>query len=311
MPKSSSLEDQLAALNALRAAPLTVEAGEQLRRALAHKNSHLIAAAAEIVGEHELLDLEPDLVQTFTTLLSQPAKSDPGCCAKHALADALYRLEAAAEAVFLPGVRHVQMEPTWGGQADTAAALRGVCALGLVRMHHPRALLELARLLADPESDARIAAVRALGYAGDPASAPLLCFKALIGDERPEVIYECFLALLKLDAATALPFVADFLRRGDPALAESAALALGESRQAGAFPLLCAAWENTFDADLRRTLLLAIATLRTEPAIAYLLTIVRAEARVHADAALDALTMYQSDPAIWRRVTQARALARR
>ncbi|HNT75709.1 MAG TPA: hypothetical protein PKH77_11900 [Anaerolineae bacterium] len=309
MPKATSLETQLAALNALRAAPLTVEAGEQLRRALANKNSHITAAAAEIVGENELLDLEPDLVQAFTALLGQPAKADPGCRAKRALADALYRLDSAAESVFLPGVRHVQMEPTWGGQADTAAALRGACALGLVRMHHPHALLELARLLADPESDARIAAVRALGYAGDPACAPLLRFKSLIGDERPEVVYECFLALLKLDAA-ALPFVADFLKTGDPALTESAALALGESRQEAALAILCAAWENTFEAELRRTLLLAIATLRTEAAIGYLLDIVREEARVHAEAALDALKMYQSDPAIWRRVTQARALAK-
>ncbi|MBN2002337.1 MAG: HEAT repeat domain-containing protein [Anaerolineae bacterium] len=307
MPKSNNLESQLAALNALRAAPVTNAARDALRKALAGKNSHVVAAAAEIVAENELSELEADLVKAFGGLLRQSAKADPGCRAKHALADALYHLESAAEDVFLPGARHVQMEPVWGGQADTAAALRGVCGLGLVRMRHRHALIVVADLLADPEPDARIAAARALGYSGDLAAAPLLRFKARSGDERPEVIYECFLALLKLDAETALPFVADFLRCDDPALAESAALALGESRLDGALDVLSAAWEDTFDADRRRILLLAIATLRTEAAIDYLLEIVRGDARSHAAAALEALRMYQSDPAIWRRVTQARA----
>ncbi len=307
MPKSDHLESQLAALNALRVASMTPDSVVLLRKALGDKNSHVMATAAEIVAENELSELEADLAKAFGALLKQPAKADPGCRAKHALADALYHLESAAEEVFLPGARHIQLEPVWGGQADTAAALRGVCGLGLVRMHHRHALIVLADLLADPEPDARIAAARALGYSGDLAAAPLLRFKARSGDERPEVVYECFLALLKVDAEIALPFVAGFLRQADPALAESAALALGESRQDGALEVLCAAWEDTFDADIRRILLLAIATLRSEAAIDYLLDMVREGARPHAEAALEALRMYQPDPAIWRRVTQARA----
>ena len=30
------------------------------------------------------------------------------------------------------GLRHIQMEPVWGGQADSAATLRGTCALALI-----------------------------------------------------------------------------------------------------------------------------------------------------------------------------------
>ena len=67
------------------------------------------------------------------------------------------------------------------------------------------------------------------------------------------------------------------------------------------------AWENTFDAELRRTLLLALATLRTESAIDYLLDIIRYEARVHADAALEALQMYRRDETVWRQVEKALA----
>lgn len=305
--KKSTLEDQLAALHALRTASLTGDTLAQLRQALANHNSHVVVVAAEIAGEAELADLEPDLVSAFAALMRNPAKSDPGCRAKTAIADALRACECAAEAVFLQGVRHVQMEPVWGGQVDTAAPLRGACALGLVGMRSRHALLELAHLLADPESDARIAAARALAYSGDPASVPLLHFKVLTGDTHAAVLYECFLALLKLDVDMSPAFVAEYLNNADSATAESAALALGESRQEGAFAVLRDAWEDTFDAERRRTLLLALATLRVEAALAYLLDIIRHEARVHADAALQALRMYQRDETIWRRVEKALA----
>ena len=303
--KKSTLEDQLTALHALRVAPTTEDAVIQLRRALASHTSHIIAAAAEIVGEAELADLESDLTAAFAALMHNPAKTDPGCRAKTAIANALRACECPAEAVFLQGIRHVQMEPVWGGQVDTAAPLRGACALGLVGMRSRHALLELAHLLEDPESDARIAAARALAYSGDPASVPLLHFKVLTGDTHAAVLYECFLALLKLDVDTSLPSVAEYLKNADSAIAESAALALGESRQESAFAVLRDAWEDTFDAERCRTLLLALATLRSEPALNYLLDIVRHEARVHADAALEALRMYQRDEMIWRRVTKA------
>jgi hypothetical protein len=305
--KKSVLEDQLSLLHALRTASLTGDTLAQLRQALASHNSHVVAAAAEIVGEAELADLEPDLTMAFAALMRNPAKSDPGCRAKTAIANALRVCECSAEAVFMQGVRHVQLEPVWGGQVDTAAPLRGACALGLVAARSRHALLELAHLLADPESDARIAAARALAYSGDPASVPLLHFKVLTGDTHAAVLYECFLALLKLDVDTSLVFVAEYLKNADPAVAESAALALGESRQESAFAVLRDAWENTFDAERRRTLLLALATLRVEPALDYLLDIVRHEARVHVDAALEALWMFQRDETVWRRVEKALA----
>jgi len=305
--KKTALEDQLSALHALRVAPITEDAQIQLRQVLKSHTSHVVAAAAEIVGEAELADLEPDLVSAFAALMRNPAKTDPGCRAKTAIANALRACECPAEDVFLQGIRHVQMEPVWGGQVDTAAPLRGACALGLVAMHSRHALLELAHLLADPESDARIAAARALAYSADPASVPLLRFKVLIGDAHAPVLYECFLALLKLDVDTSLPFVAEYLKHADPAVAESAVLALGESRQESAFAVLRDAWEATFDAERRRTLLLALATLRSEPALNCLLDIVRHEARVHADAALEALQMYRRDETVWRRVEKALA----
>ncbi|MFN2285353.1 MAG: hypothetical protein ACK2UQ_13095, partial [Anaerolineae bacterium] len=86
MTKKHTLEDHLAALHALRAAPITEDTLAQLRKALADRNSHIAAAAAEIIAEAELADLEPDLVATFATFMRRPDKTDPGCQAKIAIA---------------------------------------------------------------------------------------------------------------------------------------------------------------------------------------------------------------------------------
>ncbi len=306
MAKSRTLEAQLDKLNALRSAPITPQSVDALRKALSSKNPHIVTMASDIIADAELSALEPDLVQAFGVFMRNLGKSDPGCQAKIAIVNALMLLESVAEETFLRGLYHVQMEPTWGGEVDTAAPLRGACAMALVRMQYRDIMVELARLLADPEADARIAATRALAYTGDPAAVPLLHFKAHIGDKHPQVMSECLGALLKLEAESALPFVAEYLKDEDYAIAEAAALALGESRLAGALDVLQQAWEETFDAQLRSTLLIAIAMLRQEEAIQYLLDMVRNEARVHAEAALAALQMYRRDEAIWQRVQQAR-----
>ena len=61
-----------------------------------------------------------------------------------------------------------------------------------------------------------------------------------------------------------LSFVAGFMKNEDVAVVEAAALAIGESQLPQAFPFLEAAWEDTFDRELRKTFLTAIALLRQE-----------------------------------------------
>src|SRR5262249_46175669 len=130
---------------------------------------------------------------------------------------------------FRHGVRHVQLEPVWGGRADTAAPLRALCALGLVQVGSPEAMIELATLLADPEADARIGAAHALGNCG-LAAAPLLRFKVLTGDSESAVLSECLSGLMKIDPAGSLEFVARFVDPAHSTLYEPAAIALAESR---------------------------------------------------------------------------------
>ena len=59
-------------------------------------------------------------------------QSRPQCWAKNALAQTLAAFDYQDKELFLAGMRHVQLEPVWGGSSDTAGPLRGLCALALV-----------------------------------------------------------------------------------------------------------------------------------------------------------------------------------
>jgi HEAT repeat protein len=197
--------------------------------------------------------------------------------------------------VYVMGGRHVLLERVWGGKADTATALRGTCALALVRVHYPDYLVELGDLLADREAPARKMAAQAMAYSENPAAVPLLRLKALVGDEDPQVLVECLQALLAITPGPSLEFVGRFLDRPEPEVAEAAALALGGARRGEALPILSAWWERTLDPALRRSALLAIAMLKHDQAIRYLLAHVAESAPLHAREAIRALAIYRHD----------------
>jgi hypothetical protein len=295
MAARKALEAALTELRALRDDPSAPQALAKLRSALAGRSSHLAAVAAEIAAAHELADLSADLAGAFDRFLHDPVRTDPSCAAKQAIADALYRIGAPELPLYLRGIHHVQMEPVWGGKADTATGLRATCALALVRIHYHDYLNELAELLADVEAPARRAAAQALAYSENPAAAPLLRLKALSGDADAQVVGECLLALLRVTPSDALPFVARFLDRADAEVADAAALALGSSRLPAALQHLTAWWERTFDRERRRSALLAIALLKSDAAIAYLLAHIADSAPPHAVDAINALAVYRHD----------------
>ena len=304
MPKSRTLEDTLAALNRLRDDPTSDAALAQLRQVLAGKSSHAAAKAAQIAGESEIGVLAADLVAAFERFMVNPVKTDPNCRAKAAIADALYRIGHDAETVFLRGIHHRQMEPVYGGRVDTAIDLRAASALGLVRMNYPDALVELADLLADPESRVRAAAAQAIAYAGSEHGVPLLRLKVLSGDDDPTVISECLSALLRLAPASSLPFAARLLDAADAAISEAAALALGGSRLPEAFEVLRQWWDRIADVALRRTALLAIAMLRRDQPLDFLLALIKEADGPTAREAIAALGMYHHDDAIRQRVQE-------
>jgi len=295
MPKHDSLLDTLERLHALEREPLTDAAREELLRALAHRNNVVIAQAADIMGRSDKSEFIQPLIERGERLFGQGAEADKQCRAKEAIVQALDALGNTWEAIYLRGMRYVQMEPVWGGRADTAANLRGLCAQALARMDHPDAHFEIANLLVDKEMPARTAAVNALAYLGDEKSVLLLRLKALVGDAESSVLGACYKSLLTIAPERSVHFVANFLTSVDAELAERAALALGESRLPEAFAALRRCWDDLVDFTFRKTLLLAIGLIRSEESFNFLLTVVREEGRSAALKALEALAIYAAE----------------
>ena len=304
--KVSSLEEQLDRLAELRGQPPSPEGRAEAAKYLNSKMNLVAAKAARIAGEWQLADLTPELVAAFDRFMVKPETTDKRCAAKIEILKALCKLEYSSPSVFRRGLQHIQMEPTWGGSVDTAAEVRALGAMGLAQTDYPEALEEILPLLLDPERDARIGALRAIAASGLPGGVLLLRLKALSCDE-PEVLGECFAALLRAAPAPSPEFVAKFLDHREEAVVEAAALALGDSRLEGALAVLRDAFERTRALPLRRrTLLLAIALLRRENAIDYLLDLVQnGEVQTSADA-VAALAMYEKDPNLQERLERAR-----
>ncbi|MDA1191106.1 MAG: hypothetical protein O3A46_05400 [Candidatus Poribacteria bacterium] len=294
------LEDKLAKLRLYGVAPITDSLLGELRKFLPDKNSLVVAKAALMVGERNLVALTPDLATAFARLIDLPAKADESCVAKNALIDALDALGSDDEALFRRGIRHRQVEPAYGGSVDTAAALRAKCAYALARVADADVLFDLTTLLADSEPDARLGAIRALAYYGGPESELLLRFKASATADDPNVIGECFSGLMRANPSRSLDFVADYLPHRDRDLSNAAAYALGESREIAAFERLRDHREDSvvLGSEGHRALLLAIALTRRNEAIHYLIEVVGKEPTERAVAALEALRIYAGDDSV-------------
>ena len=86
-------------------------------------------------------------------------------------------------------------------------------------------------------------------------------------------------------------------------MAERAALALGESRLAAAFPLLREAWEGSAWPPVRGWLL-AMAMLRQDEAVEFLLVRLEQDGEKSALDALAALGLYSRDDAVRGRIEE-------
>ncbi len=302
MPKVLATEDALASIHAIRQSPEKYDLKRDLAPFLRHKSNHAIAAAAAAAEHLEAGALVPNLVEAFEKLMRDPAKLDQGCKATTAIVQALIQLDDPAARVYFAAIHHVQKEGSFGPPVDVAAPLRGLCARGLARMGHPDALLECVTLLADPEIAARTGAIRAIADSGRPDGVLLLRLKTLLGDKEIDVTGECFAGLLSLDPAGSVEFVARFLNSRTEGIGEQAALALGESRLPAAFEALREAWEGGGVAEQRRTLLVAIAMLRIDEALEFLLGRLADESGPVAADALAGLAFYARDEAVLARV---------
>jgi HEAT repeat protein len=280
-----SFEDQLAKLEALsREDP--EQAVAPLRMALRHANNFLVAKAAEMTRRFNLKELTPDLVAAYERFFEDAEKCDPQCWAKNALSRTLADFEYEDSGVFLRGLRHVQMEPVWGGRSDTAATLRATCAQALVScrdLRETELLALLIELFRDKDKTVRVEAARAMVQVGSDAAALLLRLRVTLGNDEPEVLAACFSGVLELEGTAAIAWVEEFLAAADDTAAE-AGLALGQTRTLEAFTALKKAISGQKDSWFCGVLLTAIAMTRREEAFHFLLELVREESRLATDA---------------------------
>ena len=305
MPKRK-VEDELEQLSALRLAAPGEVVIAALRKALRDRVNVIVAKAASIAAELNLCALIPDMLTAFDRLFLDPAKNDPQCWGKNALSKALTVLGHSEAATFMRGLQHVQMEPVWKGQEDTAAVLRGACALALIQctdipvneMH-----TQLIDVLADRAQTVRLDAARALAELGTPEAILLLRLKARLGDADPSVTGEILSFLLRLEEDHAVPFAGSFLDHVEGEVREEAALALGGSRLPASIVYLRERWASS--PGLAQILIRAFGASRLDAAVLFLVEIVRTARTRDALAALEALKPHRESSKLWQKISAA------
>jgi hypothetical protein len=305
MVKPDPIERALERLGELRHGEPSEHAAEEVRGYLCNRSNLVISKAAKVARDLRLIALLPDIVAAFDKLMTNAAKLDKRCAAVTELMSALYEMDYVEPEPYLKGLKHVQLEGSYGPPVDEAARLRGLSAQGLLRTRYADALPEVVSMLVDPEPAAREGAIRALATNGGDAGALLLRLKVLTGDREASVIGECFAGLLASSGEKAMGFVAPYLDAGDDAIAEAAMLALGESRLLPGFEALREKWERTVAIDMRRTLLAAIAASRLDEAVEFLVAVVESSGAAIAAEAVEALSIYRNNERVVERLRGA------
>jgi len=302
-----AFEEQIAAVEALRHESEKTRT-DGLRKALKHRNNFIVGKAADLVRELNLVELTPDILRAYDRFFEDPAKIDPQCWAKNSLSRALAGFEVQDEAVFLRGMRHIQMEPVWGGQSDTAGTLRATCALALVQCRGltEKTLLEhLVDLLADTDKAVRVEVARAIEQIGSPSASLLLRLRATLGSDEPEVLGACYGGVLRIEGVRAIPWAVRFLVAADDNAGE-AALALAGTHAIEAFDALREAFAKARDPWWRSVLLSAIALTRQDAALELLLELVHKDG-LDAEPAIEAVLRSMPSPAVVERLEELAA----
>jgi HEAT repeats len=291
MPRQA-FDRKVEALESIRTVQNADVQRQQLEKALRERNNFLVARAATITADLQIDALIPDLLEAYDRFFVDPAKSDPQCLAKHALARSLHRLGHHGADAYVRGIVHVQLEPAWGGRADTAASLRGTCARALTDcfLEDLVILRYLTDALADPESTVRIDAAIAIDQLNRPEGALLLRLRMLTSD-RPDVMGQCCTSLLSLAPDDAVNFVSRFLHEPDVDVQVEAASALAQCRQPESIAVLREFWQTELSSiDVRRAILIGLGASPLRESAEFLLMAIADEPPTLAETAITALS---------------------
>jgi hypothetical protein len=159
----------------------------------------------------------------------------------------------------------------------------------------PQLLTHLIELLDDQDKSVRVEAIRAIEHVNSTSAALLLRLRAILSpqlspkmqDDEPEILGACYGGILRIEGASAIPWVARFLADGDDRAAE-AALAIAGTHTPQAFETLKQRFNNASNPWFCSVLLSAIALTRQDAALEFLLDVVRTESP-QAEPAIEAI----------------------
>jgi hypothetical protein len=315
MGKRMTTDDQLAVLRKLRAGEPSPAGVEELGGVLKASKLHGLAlkGAAELLEKWEARGLAAALAAAAESLApevlgTEAGKRDPGAEGKQAALRVLVGWEAELPEFYLKASRWVQKAAVMNGSVDVSAECRGLAGVGIAQTRAggaEAAIAALIDLLVDEEVATRVRAAQALGIWRGPEAVPLLRLKALTGDEQAEVLGEVFASLIRHDGREYVGFVGRFLMDEEDRIVEAAALALGESRQAAALGGLAAAYQRMSGRPVRTSILMAIALLRQEESLAWLLDRLERGRAAEGLDLLDALRIYRGDEKAAGRIREA------
>jgi HEAT repeat protein len=305
MAKKGRTDKILEQLSALLSQPLENSDIKEIEKAVKSKSNIIVAKAAQVIKKHALFDMIPLLLTAINKFYVDAKKTDKGCFAKIEITDALNSLEYNNEDFYLKGLHYTQPEPKWGGEIDTAAKLRGYCAFALARTNYTDIHFELAELLMDHESTARVYAAKALDYIGGERSELLLRMRILCPDNNINNYGEYFSALISIEPQRSLAFVSKYLDNWSDPLFEEAAFAIGSSRLSEAFEILKECLIRPLLTPQRKIIIVALTLLRTDQSIEYLISLIEQADSMTFSILTETLDVYSEQKEIMDKINAA------
>jgi HEAT repeat protein len=298
MPSARGVDRQIEEVARLASEGPTPKGKQALAGFLGSKSNLVAARAAEVVRKWAAPEFVENLLDLWDRCFLDPVKTDKGCLAKLAVVEALDAIGHDDLGPFLRGARHVQLEPAYGPPVDSAAELRVACAEILASRGYPDIYVLLADHLMDDEPGVRGAAGDLLSRLGGERAELLLRMRIHAGEDHTENYAAYFRGLLELSPELSVPLVESHCHHENPAVAEEAILALGESRLPEAFPILKSLFSTTVLAEARRVIVLAISLLRLPEAVGFLEEVVREGDSTSARLAVEGMGIYRGSPEI-------------
>ncbi len=293
MARRQGLEQQLAWVASLEPDEIGTAERTRMLEMLEKGHPRLVARTLAKLAQKPGAASEDLVAELFEKHRRGGAESDPGCEIKLACIQTLARMESGLVDTFLKAAAHRQPEPAYGGPNDTAAELRAQAFAALVSLGYREIHYLAVELLHDAEPETRQLVIAAMAHLGSEAAELLLRFKLASGDGEPAVLAECFSSLMQLAPEKTMPLALAYL--DDPVLAESAALAIGESHHPDALASLKQHWESHPRPSDREQLILPIALIRDQASRDFLLAELETGNQRLARALFSALSIYRGD----------------